>query len=280
MEVGEKRIRPARRVGGKVGGREDHAVHAEELFGERTAIDGCGPLVRQHLHGCDEAGLHEQLTRLQQLPLGSEDLAAALERENVLEHREGAPVHLRERDTAAREVERGLHEPFPGQPTESCGELPERRRKAGNRTRAGPDRVDDDLVSEGYGHVQEIAGARRQRREAVDVRHPGAVEDDRMTPGEKAAHDRLGDAGGQSHGHDGVGRRSALGEDLGSDRGGRGMACCNSRHLHAPHPAPSDTAVTRLFLRLLAFRRPRSRLRRVTSFTRGGERGMSTRGAP
>ena len=44
---------------------------------------------------------------------------------------------------------------------------------------------------------------------------------------------------------------------------------------HAAHPAVEANRLLQGSLaRLLAFRRPRSRLRRVTSFTRGGERGI------
>jgi hypothetical protein len=128
-------------------------------------------------------------------------------------------VHLGERDSAARELQRGLDESLPRQPPEPLPQLAQRGRQARDRTRRRPDRVDDDLLAERDGHLEHVADLGGHGREPVDVGDARTVEDDRVAPREEPAHHRLSDARGERHGDDRVRGRAAVGEDLDPDLG-------------------------------------------------------------
>ena len=137
------------------------------------------------------------------------------------------------RHARAGERERGLAEPLPREPPEPLPELAERRGKAGNRARRRSDRVDDELVAERDRQLGELALARRNGGEAVEVHDAGAVEGDRVAACEEAAHHGLGDARRESHRDDRVGGGPSVGEDLRADGGGGRMARGDTRP-HAP----------------------------------------------
>ncbi len=142
-------------------------------------------------------------------------------------------MHLGERDACACKRQRGLDEPPPGKPPEPLPELAERGRQPGHSARGGADRVHDDLLAEAHRNLGEVTFLGRHGSEPVQVPHARAVEDDRMTAGEKAAVHGLGHAGREAHGDDGIRGRASFEQDLGPDLGSRWMACGDAR----THPA-------------------------------------------
>ena len=171
----------------------------------------------------------EHVSVAERVSVSSEQVAAAFEQQELGEHRERACVHLRERNSGARELQRRLAEPLPREPSEALPELAESGRKPRNGAGRRADRVDDELVAEGNRQLGELSLAGRNRREAVEVHDAGAVEDDGMAACEKPAHDGLGDARSESHRHHCVGCRPSVGQDLRTDGGSGRMACGDSR---------------------------------------------------
>ncbi len=225
----EHGIRPDRAVLAQLGCGQHDPVDPEQLLGERAAVDAHGALVRERLQALREPRLHEELAGLQYAPVPCEECLAAFQRENGREHVERAVVHLRERDAVASKTDRRLYQMLPGQAPEPFPELPERGREARDRARGRADLVHDHLVAERHRHLEHVGALGRHRGEAVQVRHPGSVEGDRVATREEPAHDRLGDARREAHRNDGVRRGAAVREDLRPDLGSRRMTSCNAR---------------------------------------------------
>ena len=230
VEVDGDGIAPDGAIVGEVRLSDDDPVHTERApprssRGRRSQA----PSSASASSAWTDARLVEELARLQQPAVADEQLAAPLEGVELAEHVERTLVHLGKHDTATGQVERRLAQPSPREPPETVPELAECSRKAGDGARRGTYRVHDELVAEGDGELGELARGGRDGCEPVEVHDARAVEDDRMAPGEQAAVDRLGDAGGERHRDDGIGGGTALCQDLGADLGSGRMACGDSR---------------------------------------------------
>src|SRR4029079_5031291 len=101
------------------------------------------------LEGLYESGLVEELPLTQRAPVPGEQLRAAIERKQLAEHCERALVHLGERHSAARQLQCGITESQPREPSESLGELTQSRGQTRHGARRCPDCVHDELVTKG-----------------------------------------------------------------------------------------------------------------------------------
>ncbi len=131
----DQRLAPDRAVRREVLGIENDAVDLEQRLGDRASVDTRRSLVRKCLEGLYEAGLFEELALTKRAPVPGEDLRAALEREQLAQHLEGALVHLGQGNSAPRQLERWIAESAPREPSEPLGELSQRRRKTGHGAR-------------------------------------------------------------------------------------------------------------------------------------------------
>ncbi len=141
----------------------------------------------------------------------------------------------------AGQPERRLDEPCPRQAAVRLPQGAEAGGDAGHRAAGSPDRVVDELLTEGHVEPDQLA-ARSGGHGAEAVEVPGTrcrrVPVDGVAAAEEPGHHRLGDAGGERGGDGGVRRRSAFGEDLDTCLGGgrvTGGDCRNEREgsIHA-----------------------------------------------
>ena len=125
---------PARLVPREVGSRHRHALDRGQKLGDRALVDAVGALVGEQLERRREPGLLERLARLEQAARRRVDaLAVRLHREDGPEHREAGGVGGRHRHALARQPQRRLDDPRPGQAAVAPVERAEPAREARER---------------------------------------------------------------------------------------------------------------------------------------------------
>ena len=135
------------------------------------------------------------------------------------------------RDRTAREAERGLDQARPGQSAVLVPERVEPCRNSRHAARADSDRVVHELRAERNVQLQErhlprLGAEPGDGDEAVEVPRAArrGVEVDPVPASEQARHHRLRDARGEGRGNRGVGRASAVLQDLRAGLRSRRMA--------------------------------------------------------
>ena len=242
---------------------EPDARDGQQRLGDRAAIERVHTFGGEDLECGDEAGLVEQVARLEKPAVGCVNCSAPrLHGEDRRQHREAGGVGGSHRHAVSGQPQRRFYDPRPGQPAMPAPERVEPSGQTRHRARPGSDGVVDELLAERHLQLD-----RRDARpgghvdEAVEVPRLSAVPVDGMAAAEETRHHRLGDAGRKAGRNGRIGCGSALLENLDPGRDCGGMTCGDRGGQHG----------------LLPYFRPRSRPA-VSSFTPRGDSGVNDRG--